>query len=113
MSVTNKNYFSGLNFMNHDYYTAPNGMNFSRSIKNPNSRLNRVRQYLKDNGPVTKQEILFNVFGKVVVDFPVPYINRPLNTVTRGWGTWLFGYGKRHGYFKTERKGNKVYWSLG
>lgn len=79
------------------HLTAPNGLNFSRSVGNPNSRLERVRKYLRDNGSRTKAEILRDVF------------NRPM---CRGWGCYLFTYGVIHGFFRKERKGNTVLWSL-
>ena len=93
--------------------TAPNGMNFSRSVGNPNSRLERVRSYLTTNGPRTKRQILRDVFGKEVGDLREHWMaRRNKGHTTRGWGAYLFGYGVRHGYFKHERKGNTVYWSV-
>jgi hypothetical protein len=83
--------------------TAPNGLNFSRSLHNPISRLNKVRDYLATRGEATKVDILHDVFGKTV--------GRRAGEVTYGWGTYLFGYGIRHGFFKKVRKGNRVYWS--
>ena len=91
------------------HLTAPNGLNFSRSIHNPNSRLNRLRSYLSVKGEATKAEILWNVFGKVLDNrYTYP---RSKDVVTSGWGTYLFNYGVRHGFFKKVRRGNKVYWS--
>lgn len=84
----------------HPDLTAPNGLNFSKSVGNPNSRLNRVRDYLSKNGPRTKRDILRDVFGKNV------------GQVSYGWGTYLFGYGIRHGFFTKTRKGNSVLWSV-
>lgn len=81
--------------------TAPNGLNFAKSVGNPNSRLEKVRKYLAENGPRTKREIVRDVFGREIG-----------NGVTAGWGAYLFGYGVKHGHFKYERKGNTVYWSL-
>jgi hypothetical protein len=92
------------------HLTAPNGLNFSRSIHNPNSRLNRLRSYLSVKGEATKGEILRDVFGKVL-DNSTSYLNRHPDSVTSGWGTYLFNYGVRHGFFKKVRRGNKVYWS--
>ena len=82
------------------WLTAPNGLNFSKSVGNPNSRLERVRSYLSTNGPRTKRDILRDVFGKHV------------GQVSYGWGTYVFGYGVKHGYFKHERKGRTVLWSV-
>lgn len=80
--------------------TAPNGLNFVRSVGNPNSRLEKVRKYLSDNGPRTKREIFRDVFGKEI------------GQVSYGWGTYLFGYGVRHGFFTKSRKGRSVLWNL-
>jgi hypothetical protein len=91
------------------HLTAWNGLNFSRSIHNPNSRLNRLRSYLSVKGEATKREILRDVFGRVLDN---RYIYpRPNNVVTSGWGTYLFNYGVRHGFFKKVRRGNMWYWS--
>ena len=81
------------------HLTAPNGLNFSRSIHNPNSRLNRVRDYLHMKGEATKAEIFRDVFGK------------DIKVVSTGWGCYLFSLGVRQGFFKKVRRGNKVYWS--
>lgn len=82
--------------------TAPNGINFVKSIGNPNSRLERVRSYILKNGPSTKRAILRDVFGKEIGP----------NGVTYGWGAYLFGYGVRHGLFTKTRKGNTVLWGV-
>ena len=92
------------------HLTAPNGLNFSKSISNPNSRLNRLRSYLSVKGEATKGEILRDVFGKTL-DNSHSYPHRGTNYVTSGWGTYLFNYGVRHGFFKKVRRGNQVFWS--
>lgn len=96
--------------------TAPNGLNFVRSVGNPNSRLEKVRKYLSDNGPRSKVEILRDVFGKEVetlVERTSPWQERVGNgKVSYGWGTYLFGYGVRHGFFTKSRKGRSVLWNL-
>jgi len=96
--------------------TAPNGMNFTKSVGNPNSRLEKVRKYLSDNGPRTKREILLDVFGKVVessVERNLPWQERIGNgKVSYGWGAYLFGYGVRHGFFTKRRMGRTVLWSV-
>jgi hypothetical protein len=83
------------------HLTAPNGLNFSQSVGNPTSRLEKVRTYLTVRGEATKVDILRDVFDKTVG-----------NGVTRGWGSCLFQYGVHHGFFTKVRRGNKVYWSL-
>jgi len=87
------------------HLTAPNGLNFSKSVSNPNSRLNRLRSYLSVKGEATKGEILRDVFGKTLgKDWKNGH-------VSSGWGTYLFNYGVRHGFFKKVRRGNQVFWS--
>jgi hypothetical protein len=88
------------------HLTAPNGLNFSRSIHNPTSRLNKLRGYLSAKGAATKKEILRDVFGKTVGK------NWQSGDVSYGWGAYLFSYGVHHGYLTKVRKGNTVYWSL-
>jgi hypothetical protein len=89
---------------NRYYLTACNGMTFSRSVNNPNSRLNRVRKYLHEVGSATKREILRDVFG---------FKEEDLNpTTVRGWGSIFFGLGVRHKYFTNTRVGRTTYWSL-
>lgn len=93
--------------------TAPNGMNFVRSVGNPNSRLERVRDYLTKNGPRTKREILRDVFGKEVGDLRENWlVRRNKGNVSHGWGTYLFVYGVKHGFFTKTRKGRTVLWSV-
>ena len=87
------------------HLTAPNGLNFSRSIHNPKSRLNRVRDYLSVNGEATKREILRDVFGKTLGK------GWKNGEVTSGWGCYLFSYGVHQGLFKKVRRGNQVFWS--
>ena len=100
------------------HLTAPNGLNFRKSVGNPNSRLEKVRSYLRVNGPTSKATICREVFNKVLTDnqAPIRYDGRKwvreTNEVTRGWSTWLFGYGVRHGFLHKERKGNMVLWSV-
>ena len=93
--------------------TAPNGMNFTKSVGNPNSRLEKVRKYLSDNGPRTKREILRDVFGQEVGDIKEHYMVRmEKGHVSYGWGAYLFGYGVRHGFFHKTRTGRTVLWSV-
>ena len=93
------------------FLTAPNGLNFKRSVGNPNSRLEKVRAYLAMHGASTKREILYNVFGKKIMDKNIPWHNTN-GEVTRGWGAYLFSYAQKHGYIKSKRVGNQVFYSL-
>jgi hypothetical protein len=98
------------------HLTAPNGLNFSRSVGNPTSRLERVRDYLRIHGAATKKEILRDVFGKTIVpsrpQYTIVQNNTNPNEVSYGWGCYLFGCGVNHGFFTKVRRGNTVYWSL-
>jgi hypothetical protein len=96
----------------YDPMVAPNGMDFSKSVGNPLSRLERVRSFLRSNGPATKRDILKFVFNKTVPLPGVKYSRYNNRLVTHGWGTYLFVYGVRHGYFTHERKGRTVLWSV-
>lgn len=82
--------------------TAPNGFNFVRSVGVPTSRLERVREYLRVNGPRTKRDILRDVFGIV----------NPSSSDVRGYHVYVFTYGVRNGFFTKERKGNVTYWNI-
>lgn len=84
--------------------TAINGMNFSKSVDNPNSRLNRVRKYLHEVGSATKREILRDVFGFKDEELT--------NDTVRGWGSMFFCLGVHHKYFTNSRNGREVRWSL-
>lgn len=88
-----------------NHLTAPNGLNLSKSIGNPNSRFERIREYLRTNGPSTKKDILYYVFGKTVGPFGT-------GMVTMGWGSYVFGLGVKNGYFTKTQKGGTTYWSL-
>lgn len=81
------------------HLTAPNGLNFSRSVGNPKSRLERVREYLRVNGPSTRRTILRDVFGRV--------------NVNRGWGSTFFALCVRHGFLVKTWEGGTVRWSVG
>lgn len=93
--------------------TLANGLNFTKSIGNPSSRLERVREYLRVNGPSRKLDIVQNVFGKTVDDTVTNWkIRRENRLVTRGWGSYVFLLGVRYGFFVKVRKNNTVYWCL-
>ena len=89
------------------HLTAPNGLNLTRSITNPLSRFNKVRDYLLVKGEATKVEILRDVFGKVVGTN-----GWRAGEVTRGWGSYLFVLSVKNGYFTKVRRGNNVFYSV-
>lgn len=91
-------------------FTAPNGLNLSRSIHNPKSRLRRIMDYLSVKGEATKVEILRDVFGRVVENKHNKY--GTTNVVTRGWGAYVFYLSVKYGYVKKVRRGNKVFYSV-
>jgi len=88
------------------HLTAPNGLNLSRSIHNPKSRLRRMLDYLSVKGEATKVDIITECFGKTIGrDFRG-------GDVTRGWATYLFTLAVRNGYVKMVRRGNRVFYSV-
>ena len=101
------------------HLTAPNGLNLSRSVTNPNSRFSRMMDYLSFKGEATREEIIRDVFGKT---YGVPrstYDTSTLrrvkltpNVVTRGWGAYLFMLSVKYGYVKKVRRGNRVFYSV-
>lgn len=94
------------------HLTAPNGLNFSKSGANPNSRLNRVRDYLIKNGPKSKRDILRDVFGKTLDSSDRYYLNGAPNVVNRGWNSTFFRMAVHHGFLKKVRVGNVTMWSV-
>jgi hypothetical protein len=65
-----------------------------------------VLNYLYLRGEATKVDILRDVFGKTMGK------DWTSGEVSTGWGSYLFTYGVRHGYFQKTRKGNRVLWSI-
>jgi hypothetical protein len=98
-------------------FTAPNGLNLSRSVTNPNSRFSRMMDYLSFKGEATREEIIRDVFGKT---YGVPHstyknlvrVKLTPNVVTRGWGAYLFMLSVKYGYVKKVRRGNRVFYSV-
>lgn len=82
--------------------SGPNGLNFSKSVGVPTSRLERVRSYLRTVGPSTKRDILRDVFGFATLD----------ESTVRGWGSTLFSLGVKCGHLTHSRVDGKVVWSL-
>lgn len=89
----------------------PNGMDLSKSMSRPDSRANKVLAYLRTHPHATKADILRDVFGRTIVKELVYGPNRG-NTVTRGWGAYLFGLLQSHGYIRKTRKGNTVTYAV-
>jgi hypothetical protein len=79
------------------HLSAYNGLNFAHSVGVAGSRLERVREYLRQNGPSTKADILRDVF------------NRPM---CRGWGSTFFRMAVRHGHLTKYRRGTMVLWTV-
>jgi hypothetical protein len=83
-----------------------NGMNLSRSMSNPNSNSNRILRYLKVNGPSTRREIIYNVFGIVLSrEHWTTFKNRP-NVRAHAWGANPFILLQTHGYMRRTGSGN-------
>ena len=93
-----------------------NGMNLSKSVRNPKSNFRRILDYLYTKGEATRGDILRDVFGKSIVEYDT-YLhiwNYGLpNVVSRGWGCNVFSLGVKYGYFKKVRRGNRVFYSVG
>ena len=84
---------------------APNGLNLSRSVTNPASRLRRVMAYLlAQPAPMSRDMILRDVFGIYQHAMRSERVATPkigsLNVRGRGWGTYLFVLMVNHGYIK-------------
>lgn len=97
-------------------YYAANGMNLSKSIKNPTSRFRRVMDYLNTNGPRTKRQILFDVFGKEVRPLVLNhqtqlFDRRPPKYVSMGWASYMFTLAVKYGYVRTIRRNHTTYWT--
>ena len=87
-------------------FTTANGMNLTKSRNNPNSRYNRVINYLRNHltGEATKREMLENIFGLTVGQYP--------HGVSRGWGSSFWSLMVANGDLKMTRKGNNVFYSI-
>jgi hypothetical protein len=88
-----------------------NGMNFTKSVKNPNSRIARLVRYLNENGPTSKRKILAELFDREMRD-NTPYVPNS-NTVTRGWGWYMWSLGLHYDIIRKTRVGNRVLYSVG
>jgi hypothetical protein len=77
---------------------APNGLNFSKSIGNPSSRLEKVRAYLATNPNATRAQIVIEALGQ--------------SMVVRGWATGFFSLMVRTGKVSKVRVGNRYLYSL-
>ena len=76
-----------------------NGLDFSKSIHNPDSNLARVINYLRAcDVPVTRKNILFSVFG----------VHN-----NRSWGTLLFSLMVKTGMIEKYYGGNAVRYAEG
>jgi hypothetical protein len=84
-------------------HIAPNGLNFSQCIHNPNSRIARIVRYIteanKNGHNPTRSELVSNALGK--------------QNASRGWGPYVFGYGIKNNFLTKERIGNTVVYGLG
>lgn len=87
----------------------PNGLNFNKSVANPNSKLAKVIRYLRDNGPASKKVILRDVCDVEVSDKWVYGTNK----VTRGWGATFFALAVKTNFINKTRIGSRVVYSVG
>jgi hypothetical protein len=96
-------------------YTAFNGMDLSKSRSNPNSRYNKILDYLKAHGASTKARMMYDIFGLVTEDNKA-YNYYPTNNhkiVTRGWGTYVWTLMVLNGELVKTRIGNRVVYTVG
>lgn len=93
---------------------AFNGLNLSKSVNRPNSRLNRVRDYLYVFGPSTKERILRDVFGKILVRGGQGNYNPngPQVNVTSGWSSQFWTIAVNQGFLRRVRTGRTVKYHL-
>lgn len=99
------------------HLTGWNGLNFVNSIGNPLSNLERVRTYLRSRGPMSKRDILWDVFQKTLDNTPIMYeseyvARKRFGVVSSGWNATFFALAVRHGFLTKVRKGNVTYWSV-
>lgn len=84
-------------------HVAPNGLNFSKCIHNPNSRIARIIRYIGEKQKIgyypTRRELVENALHK--------------QNAGSGWGTYVFGYGIKNGFITKQRFGNTVVYGLG
>jgi len=106
-------------------YSAPNGLNFVKSVNNENSLLGRVIRYLRDSEvPVTKRMIVEDVMGMTVIEGRIPckydYENNCWfgndgkigSDVLRGYHSNFFRTAVRCGFLTHKRVGKTVVWSV-
>lgn len=84
-------------------HIAPNGLNFTRCIHNPDSRIARIVRFISEMEKIghqpTRRELVRLALGK--------------QNASRGWGTYVFGYGIKNGFLTKQRVGNTFVYGLG
>lgn len=96
-----------------------NGMNLRKSVDDPNSRLSRIVNYIRQNGMSEKKTIFRDVFGKTIVkDVPSRFNPstgkwEPSEFVGRNWGTYVWNLAVSGRVLVKIRKGNRVFYDLG
>lgn len=81
-----------------------NGLNFKLSVKNPNSRLAKMVNYVRANGPTTRMELATGALHAGSIQM----LNSP-----RGWNGYAFSGACQGGFLVKYRVGRKVYYDLG
>jgi hypothetical protein len=77
-----------------------NGLNLSKSVNDPKSRLARVVNHIRTHGPSRRSD-LNKMLGMGIVESP------------RGWGWYLYVAAIHAGFIVKTRKGRRVFYSLG
>lgn len=102
---------------------APNGLTLSKSVTDKDSRLAKIVNYIRENGPTRKKDLVFHLFDRTMGRVQYDYSRTPYRTfvsddtgkkkVTYGWGTYVFGLAVKNGILTKNRVGRTVQWGLG
>jgi len=92
------NYFRGRQEPVEPYGSyAPNGLNFDKSVSNPNSRLSKIVRYIRENGPTSRHRLVRLLTPKTDIR-------------VNGWGSGFFALAIRTGFItKSATHGTYVY----
>jgi hypothetical protein len=77
-----------------------NGLNFNKSVNDPNSRLARVVNHIRQNGPTTRRDLNLMLGMDPSIE-------------SRGWGTYLVTLAVQGKVLTMYRVGKKVLYDLG
>jgi hypothetical protein len=78
-----------------------NGLTLGKSVTNPNSRLAKMVNYIRENGPSTREDL-----GRGALGFR-------FSVWARNWNSYAFSGAVQAGFLTRYRVGQKVYYNLG